>query len=330
MQIRRLLFILFSLSLAVPAAQAADLASGEVIGNVINYTVKKNEDLSTIAQKFGVGIVELQAANPGVNPWKPKPGTEITVGDMHLVPSITREGIVINLETSRLFFFDGNGGTMSFPIASGKPGWETPVAATKVFAKRKDPIWTPTDRIREESPDLPDFIPAGPNNPLGKYALSLGLNGIMIHGTNAPSSVGKKVSHGCMRMYSKDIERLFKAVKVGTPVLLMKTSYEMAWQENTLYLQLAPKIAKMKTDEAKYKPDLDLYAAIQKIAGQNAAIDWREVDAARLRADGIPVAIGSRPEQPLYGPPAPASGTPEPPKPQRRAALDFIRQAFLD
>jgi L,D-transpeptidase ErfK/SrfK len=329
MRISRLLFILCAILLAAPAAWASDTATGDVFGTVTTYTVKKNEDLSRIAQKFGVSVIELQAANPGVNPWKPKPGTEIKISNMHLVPTIVREGVVINLETSRLFLFKNDKEVLSFPVASGKPGWETPVAATKVILKRKDPIWTPTPRIREENPDLPDFVPAGPNNPLGKYAINLGLNGIMLHGTNAPSSVGKKVSHGCMRMYAKDIETLFHAVKVGTPVLLMKTSREMGWQGNTLYLQLAPRIAKMKREEAKYRPDLDLYAAIQKAAGEDAVIDWHEVEEARLRADGIPVAIAWRPAPPVYGP-APA----EPPvatdaKP-RRASLEIFKTPFFD
>lgn len=336
MKIRSLFAVLFALTMASPAAYATDTATGDVIGGIINYTVKKNEDLSKIAQKFGVGIVELQAANPGVDLWKPKPGTELTIASMHVLPSMKREGIVINLETSRLFFFKDDKEIMSFPIASGKPGWETPVAQTKVMLKRKDPIWTPTPRIREETPDLPDFIPAGPNNPLGKYAINLGLNGIMIHGTNAPSSVGKKVSHGCMRMYAKDIERLFKAVTVGTPVLLMKRSHELGWQGKTLFLQMAPKVSKVKKDVAKYRPDLDLYATIQGTAGEGAVIDWHAVEQAVLRADGIPVAIAKRsripapPKDegviPVIAPEAPKAKKPDQPA-QARPAKERLASA---
>lgn len=335
MKMRPLLSILCALALTAPACQAADRTAGDVVGAVITYKVQKNDDLSRIAQKFGVGIVELQAANPGVNPWKPKVGTEITVGAMHVLPAVRHEGIVINLETSRLFVFRDGKEVMSFPIASGKPGWETPVAETKVTLKRKDPIWTPTPNIRAENPDLPDFVPAGPNNPLGKYAISLGLNGIMIHGTNAPSSVGKKVSHGCMRMYAKDIERVFNAVKVGMPVTLMKSSHEMGWQGNTLYLQMAPKVHKAKKEHVKYKPNLDLYAEIQKMAGPGATIDWTAVEGAVLRADGIPVPIAERPYAPQIGPEeqaVPASATPDKQeKPEERhAALEVVRQASAD
>ncbi len=338
MYLRSVFAALFTLSLAIPSAYAADAVGGDVVGAVINYKAQKNENLSSIAQKFGVGYVELLAANPNVNPNKIKAGTDITVGAMHLLPSqVAREGIVVNLETSRLFLFKDGKEVMTFPVASGKTGWETPTGVTKVYNKRKDPIWTPPPRIRAESPDLPDFIEAGPNNPLGKYAISVGLDGIMFHGTNAPSSVGKKVSHGCMRMYAKDIERLFKAVSIGTPVTLMKSSHEIGWQGDTMFLQMAPKVKKAKWEEARYTPNLDLYEKIQKAAGPDATINWRSVEEAAWRADGIPVAIGTRPPQPQAAPviPMPASQpadattpaspvNPAAPQPERRASLEVI------
>jgi L,D-transpeptidase ErfK/SrfK len=335
MYLRSVFAALFTLTLASPAAYALEPISGDVVGAVISYKAQKNENLSTIAQKFGVGYVELQAANPNVNPNKIKAGTEITVGAMHLIPSeFAREGIVVNLETSRLFYFKDGKQVMTFPVASGKKGWETPTGVTKVYNKRKDPIWTPPPRIRAESPDLPDFVPAGPNNPLGKYAISVGMDGIMFHGTNAPSSVGKKVSHGCMRMYAKDIERLYKAVSIGTPVILMKSSHEIGWQGDTMFLQMAPKVKKVKWEEARYAPNLDLYEKIQKAAGPETTIDWRAVEEAAWRADGIPVAIGTRPAQPPQAAPVPLPATqpadatlpdtPVTPQPERRASLEII------
>ncbi len=344
MYLRSVFAALFTLALAAPAAHALEPISGDVVGAVISYKAQKNENLSSIAMKFGVGYVELQAANPGVNPsfwlrsrWLAS-GTEITVGAMHLIPSeFAREGVVVNLETSRLFYFKDGKQVMTFPIASGKSGWETPTGVTKVYNKRKDPIWTPPPRIRAESPDLPDFIPAGPNNPLGKYAISVGFDGIMFHGTNSPSSVGKKVSHGCMRMYAKDIERLYKAVSIGTPVILMKSSHEIGWQGDTMFLQMAPKVKKAKWEEARYAPNLDLYEKIQKAAGPSTTINWRAVEETVWRADGIPVAIGTRPAQPPQAAPMPLPATqpadatspvgpanPAAPQPERRASLEVI------
>ena len=64
------------------------------------------------------------------------------------------------------------------------------------------------------------MVPAGPNNPLGAYAMPLALQGYLIHGTNKPFGVGMRVSHGCIRLYPEDIESLFQQVPVGTPVLV--------------------------------------------------------------------------------------------------------------
>lgn len=312
--------------MAVSTAALADRpVKGDILGEVVYYTTqKKSESLFTVAQKFSLSVIELQAANPDVkDPWRVKTGTKLTIPAMHILPGITRDGIVINLSQSRLYYFKGGNMVLSFPVAQGKKGWETPVAATQVYAKRKDPIWTPTPRIREENPDLPDFVPAGPNNPLGKYAISLGLNGIMLHGTNAPSSVGKRVSHGCMRMYADDIEALFKAVKIGTPVLLMKKPFEFGWHRDTMYLQLEPRLKKLKAEEVKLKPDLELYAAIQKEAGPGAIIDWNAVEEAVLKADGIPVPVAKLPAETVMGPAKPSMD-----ELPRRASLFYIfRQA---
>jgi L,D-transpeptidase ErfK/SrfK len=291
-----LAFMLF----AAPAFAGDVKLRGDVLGEVSSYTVKKNESLYSIARKFDLSITELQAANPGVDPYKPKPGTELKIAAMHLLPSIKRDGIVINLAKSRLYYFKNDKEVMSFPIASGKTGWETPQASTVVTLKRKDPIWTPPPRIREENPDLPDFIPAGPDNPLGGYAISLGISGIMIHGTTSPNSIGKKASHGCIRMYSEHVEKLFEQVQKGTPVLIMKSNYELGWNGDRLFMEVAPKVKSMpkKTKAADAKPakpklNTQLYQAIMKQA-PDAAVDWEAVEAALQRADGIPVPVGVR------------------------------------
>lgn len=298
--LQSIVFVFMLMIFAAPAFAGDAKLRGDVLGEVSHYTVKKNESLYSIARKFDLSVTEVQAANPGVDLWKPKPGTELKIAAAHLLPSVARDGIVINLAKSRLYYFNKEGDVMSFPIASGKSGWETPQAATVVTLKRKNPIWTPTPRIREENPDLPDFIPAGPDNPLGGYAISLGLNGIMIHGTTSPNSIGKQASHGCIRMYSEHVEKLFEQVQKGTPVLIMKSNYELGWNGDRLFMEVAPKVKSMpkKTKAANAKPpkaklNTALYQAIMKQA-PDAAIDWEEVEAALQRADGIPVPVGVR------------------------------------
>src|SRR5699024_10255253 len=104
----------------------------------------------------------------------------------------------------------------------GLQGLETPVMETRVGQKIPNPTWTPTAGIRQRSLErgikLPPVVPAGPNNPLGRYALRLahGNGEYLIHGTSAPDSVGLRVSSGCIRMNAPDIKALFSSVRTGT------------------------------------------------------------------------------------------------------------------
>lgn len=298
-------------------AFAGPVIDGDLIkGDVTTYKIKKRETLFDVARKFDLGIIELEAANPGVNPWQPKAGTVIKVATSHLLPSVSRDGIVVNLAASRLYYFKSPSDVMTFPIASGKDGWETPVAATKIVEKRLHPTWTIPEDIRAENPDLPESIPPGPDNPLGNYALALGLSGIMIHGTNSPASIGKHASHGCIRMYPEDIESLFNAVKRGTPVLIAKMPYVLGWEGNKLYLEVTPKVHAVSKKALKPKPDKFLHEAVARAAG-NATIDWDAVDMAMAKSDGIPTEIGAKP---LFGPPFPAALAP------RRASLTIVNE----
>jgi L,D-transpeptidase ErfK/SrfK len=313
-------------AIASPATVGGHVIDGDLLlGEITTHTVKKRETLFDIARKYGLGIHEIQAANPGVDPWKPKAGTKVVVSSRHVAPSISREGIVINLSALRLYYFKAPGEVLTFPIAAGKEGWETPVAATKVLDKRKNPTWTIPARIKAENPDLPDFIPPGPNNPLGDYAMSLGLGGIMIHGTRSPSSIGKRASHGCIRMYPEHIEALFNAVPKGTPVLITKTPYVMGWQGDKLYLEVMPKVRAVKKIKKPAQADPLLHQAIEHSAGSNTTIYWNIADEALARADGIPVVIGSRS---THGPRFPEPTVSELP-PQKRASLEIIRDEVI-
>ncbi len=90
-----------------------------------------------------------------------------------------------------------------------------------VEGKYVRPAWAPPPMIRRENPRLPKVIPGGaPNNPMGVAALTLRGGEYAIHGTNRPASVGRFVSHGCIRMYNRDIVQLFRMVSVGTPVIV--------------------------------------------------------------------------------------------------------------
>lgn len=299
MRIHNILSVFFSCicwaTLTYPAQATTYKINGDVVGEIKYYNVKPGDNLYAIARRFDIGIVELLATNPGIDAWKPEKGTELAIPTSHILPGEAREGIIINLSELRLFYFPDAHHVVTFPIGIGRDGWETQQGITKIVRKREHPTWTPPDSIREVNPDLPDIVPAGPDNPLGDYALSLGWTNYVIHGTNRPYSVGKRSSHGCIRLYPEDIARLFKAVKEGTRVTVIDVPYKLGWQGDKLFIEVTPTqeqtdiIAKYKIPEPLAIPEL--YSAINEKAGTNLEIDWSVVDKAVEARSGVPTVI---------------------------------------
>ncbi|MBO6226916.1 MAG: L,D-transpeptidase family protein [Shewanella sp.] len=202
----------------LPAAQS------RLIGENQYYTVPEGKHtLEDIAAKYQLGLSNLLEANPGVDPFLPKPGSQLLIPLQLILPNAPREGIVINVAEMRLYYYPKGKKTVEvLPIGIGQIGKDTPENwVTSVQRKRANPTWTPTPRIRKEyaakGEILPAVWPAGPDNPMGLYALYIG-NLYAIHGTNASFGIGLRVSQGCVRLRHDDIEHLFKNVPVDTRV----------------------------------------------------------------------------------------------------------------
>ena len=287
------------LSLCV-AAVFSDVRA-EVVTDLIGapgvHRVAQGETLLDIARAHDLGFTETRAANPDLDVWIPPVGETVTLPTRHVLPDAPRRGIVVNLSEQRLYVFPPSGGdVLTFPVGIGKVLWETPVGQTKVVRKRKNPSWTPPASIRAEHPDLPAVVPPGPNNPLGAYALDLGLSGYVIHGTSRPYGVGRRVSHGCVRLYPEDIERLFALVRVGTPVAFVDQPIKLGWLDGELYLEVHPTQAQADEveDTGRFTPAHvpDIAWQVVRAAGEAAArVDWPRVDRAVAERRGVPVRI---------------------------------------
>jgi len=179
--------------------------------------------------------------------------------------------------------------------------WNTPLGATRIVAKVKDPTWRPPKSVREEHARrgdiLPAVVPAGPDNPLGRFALRLGIPGgaYLIHGTNRPAGVGMQVTHGCMRLYPEDIETLYRLVAVNTPVTIVNQPYKWGWHDGELLIEVHPHLQ----EDAVEPPTLtDLTRLIvEATRAEPLAIDWIGAERTWREARGIPTAVavsGSR------------------------------------
>jgi lipoprotein-anchoring transpeptidase ErfK/SrfK len=134
--------------------------------------------------------------------------------------SLKAGSIIVDTRTNRLYYILGNGKAAMYRIASAKPGFEW-AGQHKISSKVMWPDWRPPKEMRKRRPELPAYMEGGPKNPLGARAIYLGSSIYRIHGTNEPSSIGKRASSGCIRMLNADVSELYSHAKIGALVVVM-------------------------------------------------------------------------------------------------------------
>lgn len=268
----------------------------DVVGAVEQQLTKKDDTLLDIAVDHDLGYLEIVAANPGIDPWVPSPGTEVILPKARVLPSVPRQGIVINMPERRLYYYERGYLVYDFPVGIGRDDLETPFGRTTVVRKKEAPDWRPTAQARRSDPTLPAVVPAGPDNPLGSHALYLGWANYLIHGTNRIYAIGRRASRGCIRLYPDDIAKLYATVPVGTPVAVINQPYKLGWQGGELFLEAHPTVQQGRAMEEKQtlKPSnvADVRPLVESRAGDaTSRIDWAAVETAVREHRGVPVQI---------------------------------------
>ncbi len=299
-----LVFCVVAVVWCAPAPVGA--AEPGIIGWLEHYEIQPGDTFAEIARRQDLGYIELLAANPGVDPWLPAAGQTIVLPTAHVLPEAPKTGIVVNLADMRLYHFKEGQTPTSYPLGIGSALTETPAGSTSVTLKRERPTWIPPDSIRDENPDLPAAIGPGPHNPLGAYALNLDWTNYVIHGTNRPYGIGRRVSHGCIRLYPADIAALFTEVEVGTPVTIVDQPVKLGWFGGELYVEVHPtqREADMleRGEVLDQAPSPEVEALVLHHAGSAAdRLDWHAVNRAAWERRGIPVQITGPSEFPLFG-----------------------------
>lgn len=224
-------FTLSILFLSMPFSQG----NAQLIVKHYEHVVERNEYGGLIAARFGMDWGHIAHMN-GLNPDSGlKAGQVLKIRFARIIPVMHDEGILINIPDRTLYRFSKGQLKDYYFIAAGKTTWQTPLGKFKIQGKAKDPTWHVPASIRKEmeaeGKEVLTKVPPGPDNPLGKYWFQLSLNGIGLHGTNAPQSIYKFASHGCMRLKPEDAEYLFSDISVGTtgeivysPVKMFRTA----------------------------------------------------------------------------------------------------------
>ncbi|KAA0512842.1 L,D-transpeptidase [Enterobacter vonholyi] len=296
----RLTWFVLALCAAIPGAFAVTYTlppeGSRLVGTPIIITVPEGNTLplEAFAAQYGQGLSNLLEANPSVDPFLPKSGTRLTIPQQLILPDTVREGIIVNAAEMRLYYYPPGGNTVEvLPIGIGQAGRETPRNwVTAVERKQEGPTWSPTPNTRRayaaEGKTLPAFVPAGPDNPMGLYAIYIGRL-YAIHGTNSNFGIGLRVSQGCIRLRNNDIKYLFDNVPVGTRVQLIDRPVKVTTEpDGSRWVEVHEPLSRNRAEfESTRKVPLPISAA------QRTQLINEGAGAELERRSGMPVKLGN-------------------------------------
>jgi L,D-transpeptidase ErfK/SrfK len=233
---------------ALAAAPEALISEPALVGKQFDYTVRRGDSLVGIGARYGIDAATLAARNGLTTRARLTAGRVLRIDNRHIVPKVLDDGILINIPQRLLFYFEDGRVAGWWPVGLGQRGsWGTPTGSYKVVGLEKNPVWKVPASIREEmrtkGERVQRVVPPGPDNPLGKYRLRLSLECCGIHGTNAPQSIYRFQTHGCIRLASANAKALFARARTGLPVEIIYEPVLVAHAEDgTTFLEVHPDI----------------------------------------------------------------------------------------
>jgi L,D-transpeptidase ErfK/SrfK len=286
---------LFTLSLIVFFAATAPITTAasafpapSVAGELKTYTILPGDRLHELARRQGFAYPAIVRANNLKNPNLIRAGKQLTLPTRCIPPIAREEGIVVNVPEYRLYVFRNGGVQAVYPATVGLPTWPTPLGAFTVICKVHNPAWyMPPDLARRETVRR-EVVPPGPENPLGDFWIGTSLEHTGIHGTNAPMSMGRALSHGCVRLYPEHLEELVRNVRVGDAGEILYIPIKAALDGDDILIEVHP-------DVYGIIPDL-AHAAKEMLSNLGV---WEQVDPELLRralaeTRGIPVSVKTK------------------------------------
>jgi L,D-transpeptidase ErfK/SrfK len=260
------------------AARARDAApiSTSTTGGAFEYTVVAGDSLISVGARYGIDSQAIALAN-GLKPGAALvPGLTMQLDNRHIVPVVDDEVVLVINVPQRMMFLTNSEGVMGLPVGLGSRDWPTPVGEFSVVAREEDPTWdvppSIQEEMRREGRKVVQKVPPGPTNPLGAFWLGLSLGSVGIHGTNAPLSIFRHVTHGCVRLHPDDIARVYPHVPLGArgriiyePILVARTS-------EGIFLEVHPDVYRRMSSAA-----LSFVRERAAAAGITPEIDWTQV-----------------------------------------------------
>jgi len=278
------------LVVAALTAQSAPPAK-TIAGRQFDYVAQKGDTWQSLGARFGIEAIALAADNGRRTTDALPIGSSVHVDTRHLVPESLETGVVINLPQRMLFVMMDGQVDATYPIGLGRPDWPTFEGTFRITAMEIDPVWDVPESIQEEQrragKKVLTRVAPGPNNPLGKYWLGLSAASYGIHGTNAPLSIYRFQSHGCVRLHPEDIADLWQRVFVGMPGETVYQPVLLRATDTGILLEVHPDIYRRQVgdDEAWLRDE-------STRRGLTDRLDWAIVRQILRARDGRPRHVG--------------------------------------
>lgn len=257
-----------------------------VIGAPVRHTISGEETFLDIARAYDLGFNEISDLYPDQDPWVPPEGIELVIPSQWILPSPRPRGIVINIPEMRLFQFRKTKQLVrTFPISIGKPGRPTPTGTFRIGVKEINPVWHIPKSLRKKYGA--ESMPPGPDNPIGRFWIGLGDSGYGIHGTDIAWSVGRAVTHGCIRLYPEDIKRLFPLAEYATRVEIIYEPVKFGLLSGKIYVEVHKDIYHRISDLTEY--------ALRRLKeeGLEGRVNLGKFKRALRLQDGLPLDVSS-------------------------------------
>jgi L,D-transpeptidase ErfK/SrfK len=257
-----------------------------LVGGEFAYTARSGDSLSRIAARFGVDVPVLARDN-GLRPTaRLRLGQDVRVDNRHIVLPGLEEGLLINVPQRMLYHFSGGTLLAHYPVGLGRPAWPTPLGVLHVRTLEEYPVWDVPPSIqaemRRQGRPVLTRVPPGPDNPLGRHWIGLDRFDCGIHGTNAPSSIYRFSTHGCVRLHPDDVAELFSRVSVGTPVAIRYEPVLVARLEGPrVFLEVHPDVYRRGRDARRTVRTLAVRAGIDSL------LAWLRVEQVINEQEGL-------------------------------------------
>jgi L,D-transpeptidase ErfK/SrfK len=254
------------------------------------HLVEKGEFLYRIAARYNCSFPALSRANGLKNPNEIRAGMKLTLPLSMILPSRENgETLIVNLPEFRLYHFRSEKGVRVYPLCIGLTTWQTPRGQFEIANKVMNPTWYMNRDMADRLHVSREVVPPGPLNPLGDRWIGTSLEHIGFHSTNQPMSIGRALSHGCMRLYPDSAKEFFDSARMREKGKIIYEPVKVTVWQDEIYLEVHDDVYGLTKDYRK--EFLDRADALQlSLDGLNKEL----LEKSLLEKRGIPTVIGKK------------------------------------